>query len=464
MASIYREGTGWSARVRMNGQEAFKGGFALQKAAKDWARDREKEFTKKKIPKGLGRDTPLAFALRDYVYECVATQKGCKAFVSRVNVYLESAGLALLHAEENPREPGKDIPLTFKITERPVSERRLPRTFDVYRTARLEKRPRTAAQRKALATMRVGDIAAHDIEALKKAMMDDQFSNSSINNELSILSPFFTHAHDVWNWSPLPNPCAAVAYRKVNNERNRVLSEGEQVALANALATCDNRYIAPFVWFAIETAMRKGELLKTARWEMVDWEERVVHLPTAKGGKRDVPLTWAAINLLKSMPNFGATGPIFPVTEDAMDSAWERACKRAGIKNLHIHDLRHTSATRHAKRLNGNIFLLQLITGHKSLSMLKRYVNPTMKDALAALDATEPALEALAPDAPAPAAPIPVEETQVPARPKTRRLVRVIRRRIAKEIPVPEAATPSDAEATLAENVVRVDFSRRSAA
>ena len=190
MASIYREGTGWSARVRMNGQEAFKGGFALQKAAKDWARDREKEFTKKKIPKGLGRDTPLAFALRDYVYECVATQKGCKAFVSRVNVYLESAGLALLHAEENPREPGKDIPLTFKITERPVSERRLPRTFDVYRTARLEKRPRTAAQRKALATMRVGDIAAHDIEALKKAMMDDQFSNSSINNELSILSPF----------------------------------------------------------------------------------------------------------------------------------------------------------------------------------------------------------------------------------------------------------------------------------
>ena len=134
------------------------------------------------------------------------------------------------------------------------------------------------------------------------------------------------------------------------------------------------------------------------------------------------------------------------------------------MRRIRFHDLRHTSATRHAKRLNGNIFLLQLITGHKSLSMLKRYVNPTMKDALAALDATEPALEALAPDAPAPAAPIPVEETQVPARPKTRRLVRVIRRRIAKEIPVPEAATPSDAEATLAENVVRVDFSRRSAA
>jgi len=53
-------------------------------------------------------------------------------------------------------------------------------------------------------------------------MIDDRFSNSSINNELSILSPFFVYANKVWNWSPLPNPCAAVKYRKVNNERSRL--------------------------------------------------------------------------------------------------------------------------------------------------------------------------------------------------------------------------------------------------
>ncbi len=179
-------------------------------------------MTNKRLPGAWGAIPPLALALRDYVYECVAMQKGCKAVVSRVNVYLESAGLAVLHAEEIPPEEGKDIPLAFRITERPVSERCLPRTFEAYRTARLEKRPRTAAQRKALATMRVRDIAAHDIEALKNAMIDDRFSNSSINNELSILSPFFVYANKVWNWSPLPNPCAAVKYRKVNNERSRL--------------------------------------------------------------------------------------------------------------------------------------------------------------------------------------------------------------------------------------------------
>ena len=138
MASIYKEGSGWSARVRMNGKSIYKGGFDSQKSAKKWAREQETELDEQKAPRGMGRDTPLA--LRDYVYECVATQKGCKAVVSRVNVYLESAGLALLHAEEIPPEEGKDIPLAFRITERPVSERCLPRTFEAYRTARLEKR------------------------------------------------------------------------------------------------------------------------------------------------------------------------------------------------------------------------------------------------------------------------------------------------------------------------------------
>ena len=80
MASIYKEGSGWSARVRMNGKSVYKGGFDSQKSAKKWARDQETELDEQKASRGMGRDTPLA--LRDYVYECVATQKGCKAVVS----------------------------------------------------------------------------------------------------------------------------------------------------------------------------------------------------------------------------------------------------------------------------------------------------------------------------------------------------------------------------------------------
>ena len=458
MASIYREGKGWSARVRLKGKSAYEGGFARKEDANNWARKMETAFCEKKTPKGMGLKTPLALALRSYVFDEVIYHKGCKPELARINPYLESVDLPLLEATAVPIDAEKDVPVLFSVVERPASERKLPRTFEDYRAARLEKRPRTALQRKRLAAMAVGDIAVSDIKELKNAMVKDQFSRSSINNELSILSAFFTYAFEVWEWSPLDNPCSAVKRPQVNNKRNRVLSASEQVLLASSLNECTNPYVAPFVWFAIETAMRKSEILLTARWKDVNWERRVLCLGDAKNGGREVPLTKAAVALLESLPRFDTDGLIFPVTANAIDSAWERACSRAGITNLRIHDLRHTAATRHAKRLNGDIFLLQLITGHKTLSMLHRYVNQTVDDAVVALDATEPSPGAKVPE------PMRAAEVPVPARPKARKLVRICRRRRKDKTAVPEVNSLPDTEHVLAANVLRVDFSRRTAA
>ena len=47
------------------------------------------------------------------------------------------------------------------------------------------------------------------------------------------------------------------------------------------------------------------------------------------------------------------------------------ACERAGIKDLKIHDLRHTAATRMALK-TGNVFLVKALTGHKTMEMLNR--------------------------------------------------------------------------------------------
>ena len=53
MASIYREGAGWSARVRMNGKSVYKGGFDSQKSAKKWAREQETELDEQKASRVL---------------------------------------------------------------------------------------------------------------------------------------------------------------------------------------------------------------------------------------------------------------------------------------------------------------------------------------------------------------------------------------------------------------------------
>lgn len=60
--------------------------------------------------------------------------------------------------------------------------------------------------------------------------------------------------------------------------------------------------------------------------------------------------------------------------DEAIHLGFDRACKRAGIKNFHFHDLRHeTTSRRFEKGLN--LMQVSSIIGHKTLQMLKRYTH-----------------------------------------------------------------------------------------
>lgn len=111
----------------------------------------------------------------------------------------------------------------------------------------------------------------------------------------------------------------------------------------------------------------------------MDWERRVIKLRDSKGGKRDVPLSPAAIEALKALESGADHEPVVRISYESMRAAWRRAGERAGIKNLKIHDLRHTAATRMALK-TGNVFLVRALTGHKTMEMLARYVNVTADD------------------------------------------------------------------------------------
>ena len=50
------------------------------------------------------------------------------------------------------------------------------------------------------------------------------------------------------------------------------------------------------------------------------------------------------------------------------------ACKRAGITNLHFHDLRHEATSRFFEK-GLNVMEVGAITGHKDLRMLQRYTH-----------------------------------------------------------------------------------------
>jgi integrase len=152
--------------------------------------------------------------------------------------------------------------------------------------------------------------------------------------------------------------------------RNRRLSVEEHTLLLRSCSKSSNHWLAPLIIIAIETGMRRGELLSLV-WEDVDLDLRVAHLDmTENGSKRDVPLSSEAITLLRSLPH-DISGKVFPMTAASLRGLWNRACRRAGITDLHFHDLRHEATSRFFEK-GLNVMEVAKITGHKNLRMLEK--------------------------------------------------------------------------------------------
>ncbi len=287
MPSIYKQGKrGWGARVRVNTQERSRSAFKTKREAADWAHEVEGELRGAQDQKGLGlASTSLALALMDYAKDVVCLQKSCIQTVTRINKYLELAGLATLKPKEL-QGPGHRVldadgvpvrsaqPALFQLTEvAPANKKKLCRTFAAHRSQRLAKRVNSMQVRARLAGMPVSRVAAHDLHSLVLAMTADGYQGATIRLELALLSALFEHARKIWAWKPLPNPALDVNWPKPGKGRSRVLSYQEEKRLAAALCNRRNKAIAPLVWFAIETTMRKGELLVTATWSDVNWDQ-----------------------------------------------------------------------------------------------------------------------------------------------------------------------------------------------
>jgi integrase len=144
-------------------------------------------------------------------------------------------------------------------------------------------------------------------------------------------------------------------------------------------AKARNPFLLPIVRLALETAMRQGELVSLC-WEHIDLKRQIAHLPDTKNGEaRTVPLSSAAIGVLRSLPR-SLHGQVFPgLTTEAVKRAFIRAVRRAGIKDLRFHDLRHEATTRLFEK-GLNIMEVASITGHKDLRMLRRYTHLKAED------------------------------------------------------------------------------------
>ncbi|WP_395696646.1 tyrosine-type recombinase/integrase [Methylocella sp.] len=229
------------------------------------------------------------------------------------------------------------------------------------------------------------------------------------NRMLSFLSKAFANA-ELWGLRPEgANPCRKIK-RYPEHARERFLSAQELARLGAALeeaeteglpweldpekplskhtAKEENRrtFLAPEALAVIRvllfTGARRGEIVSLA-WEHVKFDLGVVDLPEKKGGTRKAhPVSVAALELLAAQPRVDGSPWVFPrradparhISAEVVETAWQRVRSRAGLNDVHLHDLRHTVGT-YAAQSGANAFAIRDLLRHKTMAMTGRYAN-----------------------------------------------------------------------------------------
>lgn len=215
----------------------------------------------------------------------------------------------------------------------------------------------------------LNEITVMDVNKFKTERAQ-QVSVATTNRALSLLKSMFNRAVE-WDKTK-NNPVRKIKLFKENNKRLRFL---EQEEITKLLSNCSN-HLYPIVIVAINTGMRKGEIL-SLKWHDIDFQRDVAHLLNTKSGeKREIPLNETAKRTLIAIPKHPDSPYIFcnkngePYGD--IKKSFLTAIGKSGIINFHFHDLRHTFAS-HLVMSGIDLNTVRELLGHHSLDMTLRY-------------------------------------------------------------------------------------------
>ena len=211
-----------------------------------------------------------------------------------------------------------------------------------------------------------------------------QLAPATVRHELMLLSHIFNTAITEWGMESLNNPVLKIRKPRASTGRTRRLMDTELKILKSATSQHQNPEFRAIITLALETAMRQGEIL-SLEWENISWRKKTALLPVTKNGNvREVPLSRNALNALQTMRQQDK-GRIFSYTTSGIKSAWKSFIKRLAINDFHFHDLRHEAISSLFER-GFNAIEVATISGHRSMTMLKRYSHLNAHDLVKKLD------------------------------------------------------------------------------
>ncbi|CAB3796918.1 hypothetical protein LMG28614_04471 [Paraburkholderia ultramafica] len=341
----------WQAKVRRKGYPQESKTFDTKADAEKWARSIEREMDRGRfVSSAEAESTTFTEALDRYEREIASNKRGA------------------------------------------TQEKSIIRQL---RDSWLAKRPLAAIRRADIAKLRDEWCVTH--------------SPATVVRRLAVISHLFTIARKEWGLESLSNPVELVRKPTVKNERTRRISSIKPDAqrgtstdeLAYVKAASASAFLPALIDIAVETAMRRGELISLGPAQ-VDLSKRVARLSMTKNGSsRDVPLSSKAIAVFEQLID-NDRQLFFPLRADAVTRAFERAVARARktyvedcankgvaadpdfLVDLCFHDLRHEATSRLAEKFP--LHELAKVTGHRDTKMLMRYYHPRAEDLAKKLD------------------------------------------------------------------------------
>lgn len=222
----------------------------------------------------------------------------------------------------------------------------------------------------------LSDVTTQMIEQYQSEILANGKKPATANRAIAVLAHMISKACD-WEMcsADVLKRIRKVKHIKENNRRLRYLSKEECQNLINA---CEP-HLKPIVITALNTGMRKGEIL-TLKWDNVDMKHGFILLDITKNGeRREIPINDTLRGVLQGITRRldipyvfydNATGKPYRDVKRSFNTA----LRRAGIKDFHFHDLRHTFAS-HLVMAGVDITTVKELLGHKTLTMTLRYAH-----------------------------------------------------------------------------------------
>ena len=228
-----------------------------------------------------------------------------------------------------------------------------------------------------------GKKRLHDIkqEDLISLMAKHKLNHKpSSTNKLIILMRYMYNLALKWKIPGITyNPTKDVKMLEEYGARERYLTKAETYRLMEQIKQSHNPMLQYIIPMLILTGARKSEVLR-AKWKDINYEKKLWYIEFTKSGKpRYVPLNDSTLELLESIPRYKESAYIFPNTNNmepytCIFRTWDRARSAAGLKDVRIHDLRHSFAS-FLINAGRSLYEVQKLLGHSQIRTTQRYAH-----------------------------------------------------------------------------------------